>query len=199
EGAEIDFGAGPMSPAALFGMMAARRDEADESAPAHQPANRAETYIHDGDLLTVVIAGDGAGEEAEQFAQHAGLPLLAEVVSGARYGREAIATYASLIDDPAVGGLIERAVVFGHPTLTRQVPALLARADVEVIIVDPHSGDGVDHYGAPDRDAQSLAPAVVHSARVAESYDPRRMRRWLGAWVVADRELREALTTVHTP
>lgn len=150
----------------------------------------ADGYLHDGDELTVVIAGAGGGAAAEVFAREAGLPLLAEVVSGARYGREAIAGYATLIDTPEIGGLTERAIVFGHPTLTRQVPALLSRGDVEVIIVDPHSGD---HY-LPVAGAR-----VVSTAAVAQGHDPRRHRRWLGAWVAADRELQRARTTLHEP
>lgn len=152
-----------------------------------------EVYLHEDDALTVVVAGEGAGVEAEAFAREAGLPLLAEVVSGARFGREAVTAYVSLIDDPAVGELTERAVVFGHPTLTRQIPALLRRDDVEVVVVDPYVGAGVDHYDP------SGTARVVRAATVADSYDPKRMRRWLGAWVTADRRLREARSTVHAP
>lgn len=150
-------------------------------------------YAFGGDALTVVIAGEGAGEEAAKFAQDAGIPLLAEVVSGVRYGREAITCYATLIDDPEIGGLIERAVVFGHPTLTRQIPALLKRDDVEVIVVDPHRGEGVDFYN-PSGEAKQ-----VFAITLDESYEPTVMRRWLGRWVMADRELREARSTVHEP
>lgn len=160
---------------------------------ASGPQGGPEAYVHSGDALTVVIAGEGAGAGAEAFAQEAGLPLLAEVVSGARYGREAIAAYATLIDDPEVGGLTERAIVFGHPTLTRQVPALLKRSDVEVIVVDPHAGSGIDSYD-PGGNAR-----IVPEARIDETYDPRGMRRWLGAWVTEDRELRERRSTVHEP
>lgn len=153
-------------------------------------------YIHGGDAdstdpLTVVIAGAGAGDEAEQFARDAGLPLLAEVVSGSRYGREAITAYATLLDDPLVGGLTERAIVFGHPTLTRQVPALLAREDVEAIVVDPHTL--TDHFD-PARGAR-----VVRTATVAETHDARLHRRWLGAWIAPDRELRAARSSAHVP
>lgn len=153
-------------------------------------------YVHGGtthsvDPLTVVIAGAEAGTEAEEFARAAGLPLLPEVVSGARFGRESITAYATLIDDPNVGGLVERAIVFGHPTLTRQIPSLLKRADVEAIVVDPHSN--TSHY-LPAADVH-----VVRAARVAAGHDPHTHHRWLGAWVTADRALREALTTTHEP
>lgn len=209
-GTALDFGAGPMAPAALFAAMRARAEatsalrpprEASRPEPEERPEGWVlrlewepdEIYQHEGDALAVVIAGAGAGPEAEAFAHAAGLPLLAEVVSGARFGREAIAAYATLVDDPAIGGLIERAIVFGHPTLTRQIPALLRRDDVEAIVVDPHAGDGVEHYD-PSRRAR-----VVRAARVSDSHDRAVMRRWLGAWVVADRELRERRSTVHEP
>lgn len=164
--------------------------------PTRPPADDTDVYVHGDDALAVVIAGAGAGDEAEAFAHAAGLPLLAEVVSGARFGREAIASYQTLLDDDGLGGLIERAIVFGHPTLTRQVPALLRRDDVEVIVVDPHRsqpGAPVDHY-TPATDTR-----VVRQARVAEAHDPHTHRRWLGAWVTADRELLRERTTVHEP
>lgn len=150
-------------------------------------------YSLEGDALTVVIAGEGAGPKAEQFAHEAGVPLLAEVVSGVRYGREAITGYATLIDDPNIGGLIERAVVFGHPTLTRQIPALLKRDDVEVIVIDPHRGDDVDLYN-PSGNVRH-----VFDIQIGADYDPTLMRRWLGRWVMADRELRAERSTVHEP
>ncbi|MHA3723434.1 2-succinyl-5-enolpyruvyl-6-hydroxy-3-cyclohexene-1-carboxylic-acid synthase [Leucobacter sp. HY1910] len=150
-----------------------------------------ETFGFAGDTLAVVVAGEGAGPEAEAFAHAAGVPLLAEVVSGARFGREAIMGYQTLIDTPEVGGLIEQAIVFGHPTLNRQIPALLGRDDVDVIVVDPHADTA--HYD-PHRSAR-----VVRAARVGEDHDPRALRRWLGAWVLADRELQRERSTVHEP
>lgn len=163
------------------------------STPVNEAHDAPLTYQHDGDALTVVIAGEGAGPEAEQFAVDAGLPLLAEVVSGSRFGPHAITGYATLISDPQVGMLTERAVVFGHPTLTRQVTQLLRRDDVDVIVVDPHAGANVDHFD-PIGDAR-----VVTSASVIASYNPKSMRRWLGAWVSADRTLRAERSQVHEP
>ncbi|MGO3148147.1 MAG: 2-succinyl-5-enolpyruvyl-6-hydroxy-3-cyclohexene-1-carboxylic-acid synthase [Leucobacter sp.] len=164
--------------------------------PARTSDSDAHNYVHADDALTVVIAGAGAGDEAEEFARSAGLPLLAEVVSGSRFGRESITAYASLIDEPAVGGLTERAIVFGHPTLTRQIPALLSRDDVEVVVVDPHRGNArssVDHYN-PSGNAR-----IVRSAQVADGHDPRTHRRWLGAWVAPDRELQRERSSAHEP
>ncbi len=169
--------------------VAASRGEGVAAVTEHSSG----VYTHTDDALAVVIAGAGAGATAEAFARAAGLPLLAEVTSRARFGREAITAYARLLEDPLVGGLTERAIVFGHPTLTRQIPALLRRDDVEVVVVDPHTGDGVDHFD-PSRRAR-----VVRAARVAEDYEPAHMRRWLGAWVVADRALREQRTAERAP
>ncbi|KFK91953.1 thiamine pyrophosphate-binding protein, partial [Serratia sp. Ag1] len=58
----------------------------------------AETYVHDDGVRAVVIAGADAGDRAEAFAHDAGLPLLAEVVSGVRFGREAVTNYSALLD-----------------------------------------------------------------------------------------------------
>jgi 2-succinyl-5-enolpyruvyl-6-hydroxy-3-cyclohexene-1-carboxylate synthase len=80
---------------------------------------------------TVVVAGDDAGPPARILAQTAGWPLLAEPSSGARTGEHALRCYRLLLAG-ALGADIERAVVFGHPTLSRPVGRLLARDDVEV-------------------------------------------------------------------
>lgn len=141
------------------------------------------TYVHRGDSFAVVVAGAGAGEAAESFARAAGLPLLAEVTSGARFGREAIVHYAALIERADIGALIEQVIVFGHPTLTRQVPAIIRRPDIRTIVIDPYSGDGIDHY-APAPTVRRFA-----AARVAPDHEPAEVRRWLGLWVRADREL----------
>jgi 2-succinyl-5-enolpyruvyl-6-hydroxy-3-cyclohexene-1-carboxylate synthase len=80
---------------------------------------------------TVVVAGDDAGPPARQLAERANWPLLAEPSSGSRTGTHALRCYRLLLAGD-LGDRIERAVVFGHPTLSRPVARLLARDDVEV-------------------------------------------------------------------
>ena len=127
---------------------------------------------------TVVIAGHGSGPVAESLAHAGGWPLLAEVSSGARFGRNLVVAYRELLSDPDFGGRVERAVVYGHPTLSRQVPALLARDGVEVIVVAP-TGDEVYNPGR-------RAAHIVGAANVVDgSVD----RAWIGSWVQASRAI----------
>lgn len=91
--------------------------------------------------LTVVLAGDAPpviGRRATQLAEQARLPLLAEPSSNARSGQCAIAGYRRLLDGP-LGARIRRVLIFGHPTLSRPVTRLLARDDVELVVVSEHA------------------------------------------------------------
>ncbi|WP_166356045.1 2-succinyl-5-enolpyruvyl-6-hydroxy-3-cyclohexene-1-carboxylic-acid synthase [Phytoactinopolyspora limicola] len=133
---------------------------------------------------TVVVAGDGAGDDARELAEQGGFPLLAEPSSGARGGPNAIMLYRLLLGRPELGGRVERVVVFGRPTLSRPVSALLARRDVEVVVVAP-SSDWPD----PARNA-----AVVTTAVRAEP-DPAGAD-WLARWIAADAAARQAVSGV---
>ncbi len=85
---------------------------------------------------TVVVAGDlrpEAGRAIAAEAARAGVPLFAEPSSNARHGATAITHYRSLLRLLAKG--IERVVVAGHPTLSRPISALLARQDVDLVVV----------------------------------------------------------------
>jgi 2-succinyl-5-enolpyruvyl-6-hydroxy-3-cyclohexene-1-carboxylate synthase len=132
---------------------------------------------------TVVIAGGDSGEAANEFALAAGWPLLAEVSSGARFGPNLVAAYRELLDHPEFGGRIERAVVFGHPTLSRQVPALLRRDDLEVVVVRGAGEAVLPHPEAVVVDELTSDP---------EDRGDRAARAWTGQWVFASRELLDA-------
>lgn len=153
------------------------------------------TYLHGSDAPpSVVIAGADAGGEAEEFARKARLPLLAEPTSGARFGREAIQHWEELLQAASPGGQVRRAIVFGHPTLTRTVPRLIA-AGLETVVVDRAAdAEGIEVFN-PGRAVQGVA---TH-ADTAPDYDPAQHLEWLGTWVTLDRELRETFTTVHAP
>ncbi|MCS4276387.1 2-succinyl-5-enolpyruvyl-6-hydroxy-3-cyclohexene-1-carboxylate synthase [Mycetocola sp. BIGb0189] len=136
---------------------------------------------------TVVIAGNGAGPGAEDLAHHGGWPLIAEVSSGSRYGRALIVPYRELLDSPDHGGLIERVIVFGQPTLSRQVPALLRREGVETWVVSEPDTELFD----PGHNAHRAASLSVEPGPID--------RDWLGHWVVAARELTAERSTDVAP
>lgn len=132
---------------------------------------------------TVVIAGTGAGPDAEAAARALNAPLLAEVASGARFGPNLVPAYRELLRDPEFGGRVDRAIVFGHPTLSREVPALLERDGVETIVV---RSPGIDDYN-PGRRVTRFVDAV----EVAAEAPVEAGRSWVGPWVHASRQLLE--------
>lgn len=128
----------------------------------------------EGGPHTVVVAGDDAGPYARQIAEAGGWPLLAEPSSGARAGAHAIRTYRLLLGTD-LGAQIRRVIVAGHPTLSRPVAQLLARAEV---------------FEVPARGVWPTRPFPVAGVLsddvvVVDSGD----RTWLEAWQLADRDL----------
>jgi len=134
------------------------------------------------DDATVVIAGHGAGPRAEQLAVELGAPLIAEVSSGSRFGRHLVVAYRDVLRGPH-GEAVGRAIVLGHPTLSREVSALLQRADVESIVVRT---PGVEAYN-PARRAR-----IVDDVRVHGAPDSAVTRRWVGGWVSMSRAVLES-------
>ena len=123
---------------------------------------------------TVVIAGADAGPDAEALAHAGGWPLVAEVVSGARFGRNLVHGYRQLLSNPALGGRIERAVVLGHPTLSREVNRLLSDPEVDVLALRG-PGEPLNLNGA----TTALDTVAVEVGDID--------REWLGAWMQASR------------
>ncbi len=124
---------------------------------------------------TVVIAGADAGPDAETLAHAGGWPLIAEIVSGARFGRNLVHGYRRLLRDPALGGRIERAVVLGHPTLSRESTALLSDPEVEVLAIRG-PGEPINLNGV----------TIAVDAVAVATGEPD--REWLGEWLRASRD-----------
>jgi hypothetical protein len=61
----------------------------------------------DPEAGTVVIAGHGAGARAEALALELGAPLIAEVVSGVRFGPHLVPAYRQVLRDEALAGGIQ--------------------------------------------------------------------------------------------
>ncbi|MCA0296458.1 MAG: 2-succinyl-5-enolpyruvyl-6-hydroxy-3-cyclohexene-1-carboxylic-acid synthase [Actinobacteria bacterium] len=127
-----------------------------------------------GTPRTLVVCGDASpavGRAARRFAEHAGLPLLAEPSSNARGGPNALAA-GRLVLAGSLGGQVARVIVFGRPTLSRPVTMLLSRADLELVVV----ADSPDYL-----DPGWRASLVTGAVQVAPGPTD-----WLDDWRAAD-------------
>ncbi|GAA1432994.1 2-succinyl-5-enolpyruvyl-6-hydroxy-3-cyclohexene- 1-carboxylic-acid synthase [Microlunatus lacustris] len=137
---------------------------------------------------TVLVAGDlppAAGVAAAELAASAGVPLLAEPSSNARRGPAALGTYRLLLGS-SLAEDVERVVVLGRPTLSRPVTRLLARTDVELVVVSAHAD-----WPDPGRAASAVVDAVAFADRWPEPVEG--PDDWLNAWQEADSRARAAL------
>lgn len=141
-------------------------------------------------LPTVVVAGDGAGPHARLLAEANDWPLLAEPSSGALGGTHAIPAYRLLLAHPALGGQVRRAVVLGRPTLSRPVSRLLAREDVELVVVAPHGRDWPD-AGRSATHVHTEVPAAL----IGRAGPP----GWLDAWRAAGKTAAAVVDSVLDP
>lgn len=132
---------------------------------------------------TVVVAGDGASQAARLAAEAGNWPLFAEPSSRARTGPAVITAYRLLLAASSLTDEIERVVVFGHPTLSRPVAKLLARPDVEVIVIAP---TGL----WPDAGHRATAVVIGLEVTAADQTD------WFSRWQQLDEQARPALDKV---
>jgi 2-succinyl-5-enolpyruvyl-6-hydroxy-3-cyclohexene-1-carboxylate synthase len=142
------------------------------------------------DRRTVVLAGHDAGPVAEAFARAHGLPLLAEPSSDARFGPNAVGPYRLLLEHfgPESAQPIERVVLFGRPTLSRPVAALLARADVPSAIYQPVPVAWYEPGRRTELPLENLADLADFSGRGSSA--------WLDAWLLAGAAAQHALDQV---
>ena len=173
----------------------AEEDDADPPEPvAAQPVSESVVQASAAHLgpgpRTVLVAGDGAGDGARLLAEAAGWPLLAEPTSGARWGANSVPAYRLLLDHPDLGARVQRAVVVGRPTLSRPVTRLLAREDVEVVVLAEHEDDPAPGRVVHRWAGLGLAAAVAGRAGAAVDDG------WLTSWTVAGERASAALDEV---
>ncbi len=94
-----------------------------------------------------------------------------------------ISAYRLLLSASSLADEIERVLVFGHPTLSRPITKLLARHDVEVVVVAP---TGL----WPDAGRRAAAVVTGLEVTSADGTD------WLARWQHADQLARPALDKV---
>ena len=147
---------------------------------------------------TVVVAGHGAGPIAHDFALALGLPLFAEPSSNARFSRNAIAAYPYLLGPEGghgehahrLGKHIRRIVLFGRPTLSRQLQALLKRDDVKSAMYYPRPVG----WFTPGARKEELITELQSLAEFAGTGPPGWLGSWQSAALRAQRALEQALT-----
>ena len=169
----------PLVPTELGAIPAAREVQIS-------PVGRGEPLELPAGPQTVVVAGDlppEAGHAVAEQAAAAGVPLLAEPSSNARRGPSAMSTYRLLLAS-GLAEEIERVVLFGRPTLSRPVNRLLARTDVELVVVTPYAD-----WPDPGR----VATMVADSVRFGPDQHPSAAQEWLTAWQQAEAEARRQL------
>ena len=127
----------------------------------HTTSGASDTVIDLG-LKTIIVAGDG-GYLAEYYCH--GIPLFAEPSSGVRHLPQSLLGYlAGLKNSPELLEQVEQVIVFGKPTLTRPIQALIKRQGIKLYVepglhdaVVPTAsaiklGDDVDLIGEPRRE-----------------------------------------------
>lgn len=141
---------------------------------------------------TVVVAGAGAGAQAEAFARALDLPLFAEPSSNARFGANAIGPYRLLLERwGSEPGVIERVVLFGRPTLSRPVSALLARTDIESGLYLPAEVAWFES----GRRRETTFTTVAELAQFAGRGEPGWLADWQRAGAAAEKAIDEVLST----
>ncbi|MFJ4030058.1 2-succinyl-5-enolpyruvyl-6-hydroxy-3-cyclohexene-1-carboxylic-acid synthase [Paenarthrobacter sp. NPDC089989] len=139
---------------------------------------------------TVVLAGHDAGPVAEAFARAHGLPLLAEPSSNARFGPNAVGPYRLLLEHfgPGSSTPIERVVLFGRPTLSRPVSALLAGEDIESVIYQPVPVAWYDEGRRRETPVETLPGLAEFAGRGSGD--------WLDSWLLAGAAAQHALDSI---
>ena len=138
-----------------------------------------ETYqptfaILSGDKNTILIAGADAGLEALEAAEAFGWPIFAEPSSRCRVGANAIIGYPALLEEEKdLTEGIQRVVVYGKPTLSRQVQKLIARKDIELVVIKSKLMGPFNPYG----NASEIADEITVNGEVSND--------WLARWRVA--------------
>lgn len=126
----------------------------------------------DRTVRCVVVAGSTVVHQNLNFSHFVGVPILAEPSASLRNHPNAVVAHPIVLSSQ-LRAQINRVVVVGHPTLTREISALLADPNVEVYILDdvPTYADVAGRGQVID--VEDLDAVLVHD------------QEWLVAWQAA--------------
>jgi 2-succinyl-5-enolpyruvyl-6-hydroxy-3-cyclohexene-1-carboxylate synthase len=127
-----------------------------------------------GEKNTILVAGADSGVEALEAGEAFSWPVFAEPSSRCRIGANAIIGYPSLLEEEKdLADGIQRVVVFGKPTLSRQVQKLIARKDIELVVIKSKLMGPFNPYG----NAAEIVDEITVNGEVSND--------WLARWRVA--------------
>ena len=156
----------------------------DPNCGGHHNHAGLEPTVIDLSLKTVVVAGDG-GYLAQWYCT--GLPLFAEPSSGVRHMAESIPGYLFAMEGRSdLVDQVQQVLVFGKPTLSRQIQALIKKPGIRVF-----SDPGRHGVFNPGHNAHILGDDVEFVGE-AES-------EWLEQWKAAGKELAKAAQSPVKP
>ncbi|MSS83328.1 2-succinyl-5-enolpyruvyl-6-hydroxy-3-cyclohexene-1-carboxylic-acid synthase [Actinomycetaceae bacterium WB03_NA08] len=118
--------------------------------------------VVDGNLDTVVVAGDGADSEVVSHARIAGIPIVAEPTAPGNGGHAPVVLQL-LIDR------VQQVIVTGKPTLSRGVQSLLAQVPRKVVV------SSLRIWPDPAGHAQAVVPGLRGTAPSARA-------QWSAVW-----------------
>jgi 2-succinyl-5-enolpyruvyl-6-hydroxy-3-cyclohexene-1-carboxylate synthase len=130
--------------------------------------------ILSGEKNTILVAGADAGVEALEAAEAFGWPIFAEPSSRCRIGANTIVGYPALLEEEReLRDGVQRVVVYGKPTLSRQVQKLIARKDIELVVIKSKLMGPFNPYG----NASETVDEITVNGEVSND--------WLARWRVA--------------
>jgi 2-succinyl-5-enolpyruvyl-6-hydroxy-3-cyclohexene-1-carboxylate synthase len=135
----------------------------------------------DSAVPTLVLAGDGAGQQANEVGVRAGWPVLAEPSSGV-WGRSAAipcAPYVAASRTFLARHPVQRLVVFGRPTLSRSVLRMLTEPRTEVVVVTGRHAEWPDPGHRATHVVASVAPRGEARHGWQASWQAAGARAWL--------------------
>ena len=169
------------------------QSESEYGQDAQEPK---EAKLLDLSIPTVVIAGATASSYEEEVAA-LGVPVLAEPSSGLRHLSNAVLNYRTLLaSNPELVNEIKQIIVYGKPTLSRPVIALL-RSGVQVFVRKGQMGtfripaestvvDSVIEASSSDETWTSKWLAESESAATAPTGSLDRRAMITGVWEATD-------------